>query len=129
MKPETARGIRRSVPRRRRARGRTEVRAEAARAELRVDLPDDDAALDAGGLEGLDDEGCFGTELADFDPAEFAEFLEADDHPLPVDPGFRERLRNQLWGMVRERADASRPRGVGLEGRPRAPQPDPKPRR
>lgn len=128
MKPETARGIRKSVPRRRRARGRTEVRAEAARAELRVDSTDDDA-LEALGLEVLDAEAGFGSELGDFDPAEFAEFLEADDHPLPVDPGFRERLRNRLWGMVRERADAVHPRGVGVEVRPRAPQPDPKPRR
>jgi len=84
------------------------------------------------GALGLDpdEDADWSAELADFDPAEFAEFLEADDAPVPVDPGFRERLRNQLWGMVRERADAVRPRGVGTDGRPpRAPQPDPKLRR
>lgn len=122
MKPETARGIRRSVPRRRRARGRTEVRADAARTEVRAD------AAEPGEASDLGDE-VWSAELEDFDPAEFAEFLEADDTPLPVDPGFRERLRNQLWGMVRERADAARPRGIGAETRPRTPQPDPKPRR
>jgi hypothetical protein len=48
----------------------------------------------------------------DFDPAEFAEFLEADD-AVPADPAFRERLRNELWGIVRsqaERRGALRPR-------------------
>lgn len=127
MKPETARGIRRSVPRRRRARGRTEVRAEAVRPELRVDSSDDPT------LETFrtdpDQDAEWSAELADFDPAEFAEFLEADDAPVPVDPGFRERLRNQLWGMVRERADTQRPRGVGADARTRTPKPDPKPRR
>lgn len=83
------------------------------------------------GALGLDpdEDADWSAELADFDPAEFAEFLEADDAPVPVDPGFRERLRNQLWGMVRERAEAARPRGIGTDGRPRAPQPDPKLRR
>lgn len=121
MKPETARGLRRNVPRRRRAHGRTDVRAESARAEL----PGDPS------LEGADlgEDADWSAELAEFDPAEFAEFLEADDTPIPVDPGFRERLRSQLWGMVRERADAARPRGVGRDPRSLVPPPDPKPRR
>ncbi len=41
-----------------------------------------------------------------FDPAEFAEFLEADDSPMPADAAFKERLRQQLWGMVRDNASA-----------------------
>ena len=82
--------------------------------------------LDAPSMGALgpdpDEDADWSAELADFDPAEFAEFLEADDaSPVPVDPGFRERLRNQLWGMVREHADAVRPRGVGTDGRPRSP--------
>ena len=85
MKPETARGIRRSVPRRRRARGRTEVRTEAARVEQRADSPDA-PSMGALGLEP-DEDSDWSAELADFDPAEFAEFLEADDAPVPVDPG------------------------------------------
>ena len=44
-----------------------------------------------------------------FDPAEFAEFLEADDSPMPADPAFKERLRQRLWGMVRDNANASAP--------------------
>jgi hypothetical protein len=44
-----------------------------------------------------------------FDPAEFAEFLEADDFPAPADPGFKERLRKRLWGMVRDNANAVAP--------------------
>jgi hypothetical protein len=86
------------------------------RADLHADSPDDEDAD-------------WSAELADFDPAEFAEFLEADDATLPADPGFRERLRSQLWSMVREHADAVRPRGLGAEGRSRTPTPDPKPRR
>jgi hypothetical protein len=44
-----------------------------------------------------------------FDPAEFAEFLEADDSPMPANPAFKEHLRQQLWGMVRENAEAIAP--------------------
>lgn len=128
MKPETVRGMRRSVPRRRRARGRTDVRAEAARAEQHADSPDDTSIVSFAGMDP-DADVDWNAELADFDPAEFAEFLEADDTRVPVDPGFRERLRSQLWGMLRERADVARPRGVGRDARPRTPQPDPKPRR
>lgn len=83
MKPETARGLRRLLPRRKRARpGRSDPGIEGRAAD------------------------------SDFDPQEFAEFLEADEGPIPVDPGFKEELRKRLWSMVRERADArSMPRG------------------
>lgn len=40
----------------------------------------------------------------DFDPVDFAEFVEPDDRSLPIDPIFEERLREQLWGMVCDRA-------------------------
>jgi len=64
-----------------------------------------------------------------FDPAEFAEFLAADDSPMPVDPAFKERLRQRLWGMVRENADAKAPPGSPRGGaRPRRPVPDPRPK-
>lgn len=59
-------------------------------------------------------------EFGEFDPAEFADFLEADDSPVPVDPAFRERLRQQLWGLVRERS---------VEGPARSRDGEPKPRR
>ncbi|RIL06966.1 MAG: hypothetical protein DCC71_04830 [Proteobacteria bacterium] len=56
-------------------------------------------------------------EFGEFDPAEFAEFLDADDSPVPVDPAFRERLRQQLWGLVRERSgrDPSPPQTPGKD--------------
>ena len=47
---------------------------------------------------------------AGFDPSEFAEFLEADEAPIPVDPAFKERLRQRLWTMVREQIEPERPR-------------------
>jgi len=100
VKPETARGVRRSVPRRRRTRGRPES----------LGVPVEPAG-----------------EFADFDPAEFAEFLEADGHPVPADPDFRERLRQQLWTMVRERADGGSK--SGSSSRSLTPVPDPKHRR
>lgn len=86
MKPETTRGARRLLPRRKRTH-----RAESG-ANVRPSASADD----------------------DFDPVEFAEFLEADDGALPIDPVFQERLREQLWGMVCERAERyppKRPRG------------------
>jgi hypothetical protein len=86
VKPETTRGARRLVPRRRRSR-----RSEAL------------------ALHGEGPEPRAGDHQGHFDPAEFAEFLEADDGPLPVDPAFRERLRQELWGMVRSQAERRRP--------------------
>lgn len=86
MKPETTRGARRLVPRRRRSRGRS----------------------DAVGLHGdAAPDGRNGGDL-DFDPAEFAEFLAADEVPIAADPAFRERLRQELWGMVRSQAERKR---------------------
>lgn len=65
-----------------------------------------------------------------FDPSEFADFLAADDSSMPADPAFKERLRQRLWGMVRENANRTTspasPRG---SARPRRPLPDPKPPR
>jgi hypothetical protein len=40
-----------------------------------------------------------------FDPAEFAEFLRADDAPIPIDPQFKQRLRRQLWSLVSHRPE------------------------
>lgn len=82
MKPETTRGARKLLPRRKR-----NHRPESPDATRRLAV-----AVDP-----------------DFDPVEFAEFLEADEGPLPIDPGFRERLREQLWAIVRDRA-SQRPR-------------------
>lgn len=53
----------------------------------------------------------------DFDPVEFAEFLSADEGPIPPDPGFKKRLRDRLWGIVRERAER-RSRGRRTPSRP-----------
>lgn len=105
MKPETARGVRRLVPRRRRRRGRPEASPDATAPEAR-----------------------WSAELADFDPVEFAEFLNADDSPVPVDPAFRERLRQQLWNLVRDRSTPAA-HEPARSGRAPAPVPDPKPRR
>jgi hypothetical protein len=98
--------VRRAVPRRRRSRPRS-------------DAPN-------GSLESASD-ARWNAELTDFDPTEFAEFLDADEHPVPADPAFRERLRQQLWTMVRDRADRSPKPGPG--GRSRTPLTDPKLRR
>lgn len=76
MKPESTRGTRRLLPRRKRG-------------ERRDTAPEP-------GEAGAADPG--------FDPVEFAEFLEAEEGPLPIDPDFRERLREQLWALVRDRA-------------------------
>ena len=75
MKPETARGLRRLQPRRKRGK-----------------------RPDAGGFRAE----------PGFDPSEFAEFLEADDAPIPVDPAFKERLRQRLWTMVRDQMEPER---------------------
>lgn len=79
MKPETTRGARKLLPRRKRVQ--------------RPEGPDPGRSPDP-----------------DFDPVEFAEFLEADEGPLPIDPGFRERLREQLWELVRARNTGERAR-------------------
>jgi hypothetical protein len=64
-----------------------------------------------------------------FDPAEFAEFLEADDSPMPANPAFKERLRQQLWGMVRDNADAIAPQAPPRIGeRSRRPRTSPNPK-
>lgn len=80
MKPESTRGTRRLLPRRKRG-------------ERRDTTPE---LGEAGREAGAGD--------PDFDPVEFAEFLEAEEGPLPIDPDFRERLREQLWALVRDRA-------------------------
>jgi hypothetical protein len=89
VKPETARGIRRLLPRRKQS-GRSDPSAK-----VRPPVAD-----------------------GDFDPVEFAEFLEADDGPIPVDPEFKEQLRERLWRIVRERAE----RGRRASRRPRDPR-------
>ena len=38
---------------------------------------------------------------AEFSTEELLEFLEADQHPVEADPAFRERLREELWALVR----------------------------
>jgi hypothetical protein len=87
VKPETTRGARKLLPRRKRGRS--------------------DGAPDGGEQRGRRTAAVD----PDFDPVEFAEFLEADEGPLPIDPAFRERLREQLWEIVRDRAaERSEPR-------------------
>jgi len=86
-KPETNRGTRKLLPRRKRS-----SRPESGGA------PGDRGRQPNPGVD------------PDFDPVEFAEFLEADEGPLPIDPAFRERLREQLWQIVRDRAAERRPK-------------------
>jgi hypothetical protein len=40
---------------------------------------------------------------AEFSTEELLEFLEADHAPDTADPGFRERLREELWQLVQSR--------------------------
>jgi len=46
--------------------------------------------------------------LGDVTIEELREFLEADLVDVPVDPQFKERLRERLWDLVKNRT--SRPR-------------------
>jgi len=149
VKPETARDVRRLVPRRRRARGRPDpkggpVTTAAGWPPGALERPD--VALESTAFEAGDPraEGVSRIQPSSqphrtagwnldpgegFDPAEFADFLEADDSPMPADPAFKERLRQRLWGMVRENANATTPPASPRAGaRPRRPLPDPKPK-
>lgn len=145
MKPETARDVRRLVPRRRRARVRPDptcgpVTTAAGWPPGALERPDvelESTALEAGdpGTEGVPQvqpgsqrHRSAGWKLdpgEGFDPAEFADFLEADDSPMPADPAFKERLRQRLWAMVRENAKTTTPPASPPAGaRPRPPLPD-----
>ena len=43
---------------------------------------------------------------AEFSTEELLEFLEADQRPVDADPAFRERLREELWELVRRQAQS-----------------------
>jgi len=45
----------------------------------------------------------------DVDPEELRDFMSADWLEVKADPGFRERLRNQLWKMLRASQDGEEP--------------------
>ena len=57
--------------------------------------------------------------LTDFSIDELREFLEADLVDVKVDPEFKERLRQQLWDLVQDRARG--PRGDAPLARARLP--------
>ena len=128
MKPEIARGVRRLVPRRRRARGRpdsTDGPVTTAAVWPPGAIKDPYLAFESAAQGGAD----VAADRDAFDPAEFAAFLEADDAPMPANPAFKERLRQQLWGMLRENADATAPPAPPRIGdRPRRPPPSPNPK-
>jgi hypothetical protein len=42
---------------------------------------------------------------AEFSTEELLEFLEADQRPVEADPEFRERLREELWALVRKQVE------------------------
>jgi hypothetical protein len=42
---------------------------------------------------------------AEFSTEELLEFLEADLRPVEADPVFRERLREELWALVRRQIE------------------------
>ena len=46
--------------------------------------------------------------LSDVTIEELREFLEADLFDVPVDPEFREQLRERLWDLVKSRAPRPR---------------------
>jgi len=56
-----------------------------------------DAELDPDAFEMTEDI------LTDFSIDELREFLEADLVDVPVDPEFKERLRERLWELVQSR--------------------------
>jgi hypothetical protein len=64
----------------------------------------DALALEGHGLEGHALEGAdFADEAALYQEAtdeELLDFLAADIDPVPADPAFREKLRDELWEMV-----------------------------
>lgn len=92
MKSETERGMRRSVPRRRRSRRHLDpAGGPGGWSPYGIDPADSRVSGQGDRIDG-------------FDPAEFAEFLEAGDAPTTADPAFKERLRQRLWGMVRDKA-------------------------
>lgn len=45
---------------------------------------------------------------AEFSTEELLEFLEADQHPVEADPAFRERLREELWALVRRQVESKK---------------------
>ena len=61
------------------------------------------------------DEDVMDEAAMDFTLDELREFLEADLLDVPVDPEFKERLRQRLWALVSSRA-AQRRRGSPSEG-------------
>lgn len=147
MKPDIARGVRRLLPRRRRTRRRpdsTDGPVTTAAGWPPGATSDPYLEVDPtaqGGDDALADGDPYGrphsaryraagshADLREaFDPAEFAEFLEADDSPMPASPAFKERLRQKLWGMVRENADANAPPAPSRIGeRTRRSGPNPK---
>ena len=40
--------------------------------------------------------------MADFTIEELREFLQGDSSDVPVDPAFKERLRQKLWDLLQE---------------------------
>ena len=64
--------------------------------------PGTDASMD--GAVCLDERG------AGSEGQELLDFLAADVDPIPADPAFRERLREELWSLV-QRGDSDHPKG------------------
>ena len=59
------------------------------------------------GIDGADaeqDEAMTDEGLTDFTAEELREFLNGDLLGVPLDPGFRERLKRRLWELVQEQA-------------------------
>jgi hypothetical protein len=54
-----------------------------------------------GSLEGSSETGVLEEIAAEFSTEELLEFLEADQLPVKADPQFRERLRAELWELIR----------------------------
>jgi len=46
--------------------------------------------------------------MADFTIEELREFLQGDLLDVPVDPAFKERLRQRLWQLVQEQLRRNR---------------------
>ena len=79
----------------------SEQNREPAYPDEGPDLPGDPASWTRIEMDGFSEA---------IDPAELKEFLEADWTQIQADPGFKEKLRAELWRMVTSRSKAGKDR-------------------
>lgn len=67
----------------------------------------------SGSLYGSGDVAVLDANLRASEEAEFLEFLASDLDPVPADPVFRERLREELWDLVVKEGVGTPPTSAG----------------